>query len=61
MNIRIDEGYCYHVVDRLLNVTMSSTANMIMKLAMTKYDRLYVICCFVLVCLPKEGYIYVKC
>ena len=34
--MRIKEGYCYQVMDQLLNVTTKSTANMLTKLAATK-------------------------
>lgn len=36
MNIRIEEGYCYQVIDRLLEVTTPFTANMLRKLASAK-------------------------
>lgn len=36
MELRIEEGYCYQVIDRLQDVTTSSTANMLMKLASNK-------------------------
>lgn len=36
MELRIQEGYCYQVIDRLLDVTTPSTANMLMKLASTR-------------------------
>ena len=36
MELRIEEGYCYQVIDRLLDVTTPSTANMLKKLASTK-------------------------
>jgi len=36
MNLCIKEGYCYQVIDRLLDVTTSSTANMLRKLASSK-------------------------
>lgn len=36
MDLRIKEGYCYQVFDRLMDVTTSSTASMLMKLALSK-------------------------
>lgn len=36
MELRIEEGYCYQVIDRLLDVTTLSTANMLMRLSSTK-------------------------
>ena len=36
MKLRINEGYCYQVVNRLLDVTTSSTARMLEKLASSK-------------------------
>lgn len=33
MNILIEEGYCYQVLNRLLDVTSATKANMLMKLA----------------------------
>ena len=36
MKINIKEGYCYQVIDRLLDVTNSSTASLLMKLASSK-------------------------
>ena len=36
MELRIQEGYCYQVKDRLLDVTTPSTANMLRKLTATK-------------------------
>lgn len=36
MELKINEGYCYQVIDRLLDVTTHSTANMLMKLVSTK-------------------------
>ena len=36
MELRIQEGYCYQVIDRLLDVTTPSTANMLRKLAAAK-------------------------
>lgn len=36
MEIIIKEGYCYQVIDRLLDVTNSSTASLLMKLASSK-------------------------
>lgn len=36
MNLRINEGYCYQVIDRLLDVTTPSTAKILKKLASTK-------------------------
>lgn len=35
MELRIIEGYCYQIIDRLLNVTTTSTASMLKKLAST--------------------------
>lgn len=36
MELKIKEGYCYQVIDRLLDVATPSTASMLMKLASTK-------------------------
>ncbi len=36
MILRIEEGCCYQVINRLLDVTTSSTSNMLMKLASNK-------------------------
>lgn len=36
MDLRINEGYCYQVVDRLLDVTTPTTASMLIKLASSK-------------------------
>jgi hypothetical protein len=36
MELRIKEGYCYQVIDGLLDVTTPSTSNMLNKLALTK-------------------------
>lgn len=36
MELRIKEGDCYQVINSLLNVTMPSTASMLMKLASSK-------------------------
>lgn len=36
MELNICEGYCYQVIDRLLEVTTLSTAKMLKKLASTK-------------------------
>lgn len=36
MELRIKEGYCYQVIDRLLDVTTPSTASMLIKLASSK-------------------------
>lgn len=36
MELGIKDGYCYQVVDRLLEVTTTSTANMLVKLADSK-------------------------
>lgn len=36
MELVIKEGYCYQVINNLLNVTSPSTANMLMKLASKK-------------------------
>ena len=36
MELRIKEGYCYQVIDRLLDVTTPSTAIMLIKLASSK-------------------------
>ena len=36
MILKIEEGYCYQVIDRLLDVTSPSTARMLNKLASTK-------------------------
>ena len=36
MEIKIGEGYCYQVIDRLLDVTTPATAKMLKKLASTK-------------------------
>lgn len=30
MELRIEEGYCYQVIDRLLDVTTLSTANFVL-------------------------------
>ena len=36
MELRIKKGYCYQVINRLLDVTTPSTARMLMKLALSK-------------------------
>lgn len=36
MDLRIKEGYCYQVINNLLDVTTPSTAKMLMKLASSK-------------------------
>lgn len=36
MELRIKEGYCYQVINNLLDVTTPSTARMLMKLATSK-------------------------
>lgn len=36
MVLKIEEGYCYQVIDRLLDVTTPSTARMLSKLATIK-------------------------
>ena len=36
MVLKIEEGYCYQVIDRLLDVTTPSRARMLSKLATTK-------------------------
>ena len=36
MELRIKEGYCYQVINNLLDVTTPSTARMLMKLASSK-------------------------
>ena len=36
MILKIEEGYCYQVIDRLLNVATPSTAIMLKKLALSK-------------------------
>ena len=36
MELRIKEGYCYQVINNLLDVTTPSTARMFMKLALSK-------------------------
>jgi len=36
MELKIKDGYCYQVMDRLLDVTTASTANMLVKLAASK-------------------------
>lgn len=36
MGMIIKEGYCYQVIDRLLDVTTSSTASLLMSLASSK-------------------------
>ena len=36
MELRINEGYCYQIIDRLLDVTTPSTARMLKKLASTR-------------------------
>ena len=36
MDLRIKEGYCYQVIDKLLTVTTLSTATMLTKLALSK-------------------------
>ena len=36
MNLRIERGYCYQPINRLLDVTTFSTAKMLMKLASSK-------------------------
>lgn len=36
MDIRIIEGYCYQVINRMLDVTTPSTARMLMKLSLSK-------------------------
>ena len=36
MELRIKDGYCYQVMDRLLDVTTTSTANMLVKMANSK-------------------------
>lgn len=35
MKIKIEEGFCFQIIDRLLDVTTPSTANMLRKLAST--------------------------
>ena len=36
MNLRIEKGYCYQVVNNLMDVTTSASARMLMKLALSK-------------------------
>ena len=36
MNITINEGYCYQVINRLLDVTSRRKADMLMKMAQSK-------------------------
>lgn len=36
MDLKIGEGYCYQVIDRLLDVTTPSTAKMLKKLASSR-------------------------
>lgn len=36
MELRIKDGYCYQVMDKLLEVATSSTANLLVKLADSK-------------------------
>jgi len=39
MNLKIEEGYCYQVVNQLMNVTSAATANALMKMAYSKNVR----------------------
>lgn len=36
MDLTISEGYCYQVINNLMDVTTTSTASMLMKLASSK-------------------------
>ncbi len=39
MNLRIKEGYCYQVMNSLMNVTTANTANALMKMAHSRNVR----------------------